>query len=124
MKTKFFISGLFIVLMVSLTLILTENNASADISKGPLVTVTLTGNGNTNANVFIKNTSTGTIYYIQHIGGGVYQQQSGLPDGNYHVYACTQYPSYGSVLNQTIDPPTYINVTIPLTGGICPFGND
>ncbi len=122
MKTKLLSIAVIFALVLSFTGLLLNDDAAAESPLPPLVYITLTGNGNTTATVWIKDAS-GTITYIPHTGGGVYQKQSNVPDGKYDVFACSNYPSYGSSYDHVIDPPDVINTTIALQGGECPFGD-
>jgi hypothetical protein len=124
MKKRLIVS-VFAIALFSIIFAVTQNNTSANqknTQKNPcVIDVYLTGNGSTNATVRARHIDSGVDYYIPQVGStNQYRQCNYLPDGEYNIYACTNYPSYGSALNVKSDEDT----TIPLTGGICPFGDD
>jgi hypothetical protein len=128
MKTRILLLGMFLVaVFFSFNYFSPEDSLanSVDDDLPPGITITLSGNGSANASVWVKHESTGQIFYCTQLANpNLYRiAVSGLPNGEYSAYACSNYPSYGSSKGIVFNWPQEGQGQINLTGGECPFGD-
>lgn len=78
------------------------------------------GSSSSGPSVRMRNTSNGVDYYAGYCGTG-YCVFYSIPDGEYNVFVCTNYPSHGDEYGVKSSAGYSL---ITLGTGVCPYGND
>lgn len=123
MKKNIFVLGLILTTaFLSLNILLKDSIAlTQHDDKAAGITVTLSGNGSTNATVWVKNESTGQIFYCTQLSNpNEYRADSpGMGTGYYTAYACTNYPTNGTDTGIYFNWPQNAFGSINLSAGAC-----